>query len=487
MSQIRFGIPLGIGAFAIAVACCDGSVTLGSTAGDAGSTGRSSGGSGTPTGGFTSGSASNTGLGPTTGDGSVTGSASGTGLGSTTGDGSVTGDASSTGSGSFSTGGTYVDAGYYRGDGSYFVDGGAYPDVGTSADVSVGGGGIDASPGCQPLALCCSSLSSGNQTLCNTVVASGNATSCSAELTQLQSLGSCTGISVLASEIQVSPARLVSDGAALFWTASEGPGLQAMPVHGGPITILLTDAAAIVPSFLEVDAANVYVFLQNNNGALVRLPKSGAPPSMINGGSEGVGAATTLAGRAYWLEAAGCCDEAMKSAPLLGGPISQIAVFSPDNLGQAAIGVTSTVVFLSGQFVAYFPLTGLPPDAGAPPVLDARAPNGFEFVSGQLCNSLASDTNAVYCAGESGTNESIASNGSVTSLGASIGSSYIVFDDTYVYWADMVNVGTIMKAPKAGGGTATVLARDTSPTAIAVDSTSVYWSDAAGYIKSVPK
>ena len=66
-------------------------------------------------------------------------------------------------------------------------------------------------------------------------------------------------------------------------------------------------------------------------------------------------------------------------------------------------------------------------------------------------------------------------------------SSYIVFDDTYVYWADMTAVGTIMKAPKAGGGTATVIARDASPTAIAIDANSVYWSDLGGAIKSIPK
>ena len=81
----------------------------------------------------------------------------------------------------------------------------------------------------------------------------------------------------------------------------------------------------------------------------------------------------------------------------------------------------------------------------------------------------------------------LASDGTATALGPAVSSSYIVFDDTYVYWADMTSVGTIMKAPKAGGGTATVLASDTSPTAIAVDANSVYWSDAAGYIMSIPK
>jgi hypothetical protein len=100
---------------------------------------------------------------------------------------------------------------------------------------------------------------------------------------------------------------------------------------------------------------------------------------------------------------------------------------------------------------------------------------------------LASDTTAAYCSQTTGSNMRLASDGTATALGPAVSSSYIVFDDTYVYWADMTSVGTIMKAPKAGGGTATVLASDTSPTAIAVDANSVYWSDAAGYIMSIPK
>jgi hypothetical protein len=100
---------------------------------------------------------------------------------------------------------------------------------------------------------------------------------------------------------------------------------------------------------------------------------------------------------------------------------------------------------------------------------------------------LTSDTDAVYFAEGSASNLRIASNGTAASLGPTVSSSYIVFDDTYAYWADMTSTGTIVKAPKAGGRTATALASDTSPTAIAVDATSVYWSDMAGYLKSVPK
>jgi hypothetical protein len=128
------------------------------------------------------------------------------------------------------------------------------------------------------------------------------------------------------------------------------------------------------------------------------------------------------------------------------------------------------------------------PGGGGPASPDAGAPSGFQIISGTTNScALTSDTDAVYCSQGTAPNLRIASDGTVTSLGTAVQSSYIVFDDTYVYWADQGTVGTIMKAPKAGGGTATILARDTSPTAIAVDAHSVYWADQGGYIKSIPK
>lgn len=120
-------------------------------------------------------------------------------------------------------------------------------------------------------------------------------------------------------------------------------------------------------------------------------------------------------------------------------------------------------------------MTGAPP--GGPPTLGA----------GGQCEFLTSYVDAVYCAQQSGSNLRIASDGTSMALGPAVSTSTMVFDDTYVYWADMTSVGSIVKAPKGGGGTAAVLARDSSPTAIAVDANSVYWSDQAGYIKSVPK
>jgi hypothetical protein len=385
---------------------------------------------------------------------------------------------------------TYVDAGYYRGDGSFFVDGGAYPDVGTQLDASVTeGGGIDASPGCVSLAACCPSLQSGLQGVCNEVVAQGNAVNCAAELGQLEATGDCSGVSVLASQVQVPANRMASDGTLLFWTTASTPGLLAMPVGGGEVTILLDGPLANTDGYsgvtapndtlLAVDDINIYVLMNN---ALVRIPKRGGPATLVSVGAAVAVDATVLGTTAYWVAwpnggEGPNAEYPLQSAPLLGGPVSTIALFEyPGAFATDELAVTSSTAFVGSE--------------------GPEATELFDFLLGtpaittsllESCVFLTSDENAIYCAQNSGSNFSIASDDTATALGPAINSSYIVFDNTYAYWADMTTVGTIMKAPKAGGGTATVLAYDTSPTAIAVDANSIYWSDQGGYIKSVPK
>jgi hypothetical protein len=394
---------------------------------------------------------------------------------------------------------TYIDAGYYRGDGSFFVDAAVYPDVGSPRDapmttdaVAVDGGLVAA---CATLAACCPSLQGGSQSLCASTALADSATNCSAEQAQLAAVGDCTGVSVLASQVQATPTWLVSDGTTLFWTTGATPALLAMPVEGGAVTVLLEGPITNNPipnrvdcsacAFLGVDDVNVYILESNS---LVRIPKNGAAATLVNEPGAGVVAATTLGGIAYWLENADGHNYgeprskvAVKSAPLLGGARSSIANLASPDLPPSDLAVTATSVFFGVETVELFefPMSGVSA-GGATQV----TPGGPMFMT---CTSITSDTNSIYCAESDGFNLVIANDGTATSLGPAATSSYIVFDDTYAYWADMTTVGTIMKAPKAGGGTATVIARDTSPTAIAVDATSVYWGDENGYIKSVAK
>jgi hypothetical protein len=299
-------------------------------------------------------------------------------------------------------------------------------------------------------------------------------------------------VTILASQVQVTPNRLVSDGRLLFWTTSKTPGLLAMPVGGGAITILLNGPITnsyggdFGATLLAVDEVNVYVL--ENNG-LVRIPKDGHPATLINEGGAVVIDATTLGTTAYWVEDTAGGDTSPKnvfpvrSAPLLGDTVTLISAFTyPGAYMTNQIGVTSSTVFVgsvilpSGSQLFDFPLSTGVPAGGVKGV-----------ASGAGCLFITSDTDAVYCGESSGSNLRVASDGTNTALGAADSSSYVVFDDTYVYWADATTVGTIMKAPKAGGGTATVLANDPSPTAIAVDAHSVYWADQGGYIKSIAR
>jgi|HubBroStandDraft_2_1064218.scaffolds.fasta_scaffold399362_1 hypothetical protein len=164
-----------------------------------------------------------------------------------------------------------------------------------------------------------------------------------------------------------------------------------------------------------------------------------------------------------------------------GGPIARIAKFDIPALPPNSLAVSASAVFFGSQSVDLneFPMTGVP--SGGPPTVTAGGPN---YSTGYF---ITSDTDGIYCAKTSGSNLVITGATTATSHGPAVSSQTIVFDDTYVYWVDDTTVGTIVKAPKAGGGTATVLASDTSPTAIAVDARSVYWTDEGGYIKSIAK
>jgi hypothetical protein len=388
-------------------------------------------------------------------------------------------DAATDGSSSESgVGGGYVDAGYYYGDGSYWVDGSPYPNLpdASVSDAQV----IDSGQGCAPLASCCPTLTGASQSLCDSIAGAGNAGDCATELDQLEAGGECAGTNVLATQLQVPANRMVSDGTTLFWTTLQSsPGLFAMPVQGGPVATLLTPSTATPEgqAFLAVDDTNLYVL---EGYSLVRIPKNGAPSTLVNESGATVVAATGLGGKGYWIEEWSGNGQpgttAVKSAALLaGGAITTVGLFQ-QSIPPDFIAVTSTTAFLGVQAMAIyeFPLSGAP--SSGPTMLSMD------------CDSLASDTNAAFCAATgNGSNQQIASDGTTSILGSGVSSTFIVSDNTYVYWADRATVGTILKAPKGGGGTATIVARDTNPTAIAVDDKSVYWSDQGGYIKSVPK
>jgi hypothetical protein len=283
-------------------------------------------------------------------------------------------------------------------------------------------------------------------------------------------------VTILTTDVQVPANLMVSDGTLLFWTTFESAlGLFAMPVQGGAVTTLLSGQTGNSwgGAFLAVDDLNVYVLAVHS---LLRLPKNGAPPTLINEAGATVVAATSLGGTVYWVESIGPeMPQTVKSAPTSGNLVTTLGTAYAGIASFNTIAVTSSTVFLGvGSEIVYFPTTGVP--SSGPTMLTLN----------EDCGSLSSDTAGVYCP-SSPSNWLLANNGASTPLGQAYNSSFIVSDDTNVYWVDQTTVGTIETAAKVGGGSATVLAHDTSPTAIAVDAHSIYWSDQQGYIKKIPK
>ena len=296
------------------------------------------------------------------------------------------------------------------------------------------------------------------------------------------------GPTVIASQIQQTPTNLVSDGTSLFWVSFDdvGGSLERMSVTGGPITAVVS---GMLPGSADLVVDEVNVYYQGQTGELYRTPKDGSgSPTLISEAGTAVDGWTTLGANAYWTKSieapppGGNLTVVVLSAPLEGGAISVLGQFTLEALqAGGGIGVDSTTVFLTTfpGSLSYFPESAGIPDGGAPTPAPGTAPS---------CSYFLSDTDAAYCAAL-GSILALHDDGTTTTVGpldSMYGGGLMALDDTYVYWVDSVTVGTIMRAPKAGG-TATILARDVDPVAIAVDANAVYWSDEAGNIMRLAK
>jgi hypothetical protein len=296
---------------------------------------------------------------------------------------------------------------------------------------------------------------------------------------------------IIASHV-VPPYRIVSDGTTLFWTTlRSSPGLLSMPVGGGTIRTVLTAQTTTSDggAFLAVDDVNVYVLARTETDgcvaySLMRIPKNGGATTFVN--DTPISAATSLGATAYWCEAVDpLCGQPPPNAGFKSGPLAEdagaVTLFAStcffNSLIPSLMAVTPNAIVYATSFGAFY----------------CPAVNGTSVMLPSLpvCTYLTSDTNAIYCASGTGSNLRIASDGTVLYLGTADQPSYIVFDDTYVYWADSTPApGAIKRAPKAGSKDpvlATVLALDANPTAVGIDANFIYWGDKAGYIKRIPK
>lgn len=290
--------------------------------------------------------------------------------------------------------------------------------------------------------------------------------------------GSGAGPTVIASEIQLIPTKLVSDGTTLFWAADDSSSLWSMPVTGGTIQ---TIASSSVEGLLGVDDFSVYVLAEFGSSlGVYTVPKSGGSLAVVTGAEDNLNSATIMGANLYWLEVPNAAHFVAKSSPLLGGSASTIATFEVAAT-TGGVGVTSSTIFFGGlEGLDDVPIGS---DGGSPKTLTGTSE----------CQGLVSDTDAVYCDPSQGSVMRIASDGTITPLGTAVNETGmglagpVAIDDVYAYWVDEATVGTIMKAVKAGGSAAIIIAHDASPVAIAVDDNAVYWSDLGGNIMRLPK
>ncbi len=296
--------------------------------------------------------------------------------------------------------------------------------------------------------------------------------------------GGTAGVTAIATQIQLTPSQMVSDGTTLFWLERDSTALSSMPVAGGSVKTLVP--MNVLNGLLAVDDANVYFEQEvGNNVGIFSMPKGGGQATaVVAPGTAPIGSATTLGSNVYWVEQMGPGpggNVLVMTAPLNGGTATQVASFTLGiGPGVGSFGVTATKLFFATN--TGFEMLPFGGDGGAPTMVQGAS----------NCEEIISTNDAVYCLPFSGTVNGISSNGTVTSLGMSVNETNMgidgamAVDDTYVYWVDVATVGTIMRSPKTGG-TGTIIARDTSPVAIAVDDKAVYWSDLGGNIMRLPK
>ena len=107
-------------------------------------------------------------------------------------------------------------------------------------------------------------------------------TNCSTELTGFRVRASCTGVSVIASDVQISLHQLLSDGALLFWMVPS-PGVGALHHAGGgrghQDARHLTDLQLVALSTMSMCTSSGGTSVPDR--LLIRIPKDGAAPSMV--------------------------------------------------------------------------------------------------------------------------------------------------------------------------------------------------------------
>jgi hypothetical protein len=303
--------------------------------------------------------------------------------------------------------------------------------------------------------------------------------------------GASSGPTTLACA-QTTPAKVVTDGASVYWTVeASGAVLMKVPIGGGAPQVLATSDAAAFG--LALDATYAY-FTQPTAGRVLRVPLGGGASVTLASGVDAPLHLATDGAFLYWtggktqgsITRLALADGAAPTT-LVGG-LSRprgIAVASgfvywtdvadgtvlraPTAPGDAGAGTTSDAGTAGGG--------GTSADGGASPAV-TRLAFGLEQPA-----DLAVRDGYVYFPDHAGRVLRVPTGGGATELLAAVaGAPFgVATDGVAVYWTAPGTPGGVFKAPVSGAGpAATIAGAELDPHFLTVDGTSVYWGDWGG-------
>jgi len=282
------------------------------------------------------------------------------------------------------------------------------------------------------------------------------------------------------------PVAIAVDGTDVYWVNQGVAEVSKVPIGGGKVTTLYSEAAISAGVGIALDATSVYWtmnFQERGSGSLAKIGKGGGSPVLLATDEPRLAGVAVDDANAYWTSGFSPDTQAkLNSVPIDGGTPTALLTTSFTNL----IAVDATDVYWPTRHAGNGEncIMKMPKHGG--PQMQVGCYRDEPF-------GLALDATDVYWTSNNsgssdggfhpvGTILKVSKNGGTPIILASdqFQPRAIAIDDESVFWSNHNDVdGSLLKVSK-NGGTPVVLASGQAPYifAIAVDETSIYWANA---------